>query len=92
MGAICQQAVKTLTTPMGARLHDGLGNGVLEAQSLHCLDEALVQLGRPHQPRPLQRARLILIGIVCRNTAQNVRVQRQISPRNLVALMFNLID
>ena len=48
----------------GARLHDGLGHGVLEAQLLHGLDKALVQLRRPHQPRPLQRARLILVRVI----------------------------
>lgn len=48
-----------------ACLHDGLGDGVLEAELLDGVHKALVQLGRPHQPRPLQRPGLVVIHIIC---------------------------
>jgi hypothetical protein len=37
------------------QLHYGLGHRVLDAQVRHRVHEALVQLRRPHQARPLQR-------------------------------------
>jgi hypothetical protein len=37
------------------QLHYGLGHSVLDAQVRHRVHEALVQLRRPHQARPLQR-------------------------------------
>jgi hypothetical protein len=37
------------------QLHYGLGHGVLDAEVCHRIDEALVQLRRPHQARPLER-------------------------------------
>ncbi len=59
-------------TSTQAHLHDGLGNGVLEPQLLHRVNKALVQLGCPHQPRPLERPGLIVFHIVCYDTAQPV--------------------
>uniref|UniRef100_A0A8R7U266 Uncharacterized protein n=1 Tax=Triticum urartu TaxID=4572 RepID=A0A8R7U266_TRIUA len=41
------------------QLHDGLGHRALDAQVRHHLHEPLVQLRRPHQPRPLRRRRLL---------------------------------
>ena len=52
-------------------LHDGLGHGDLEAQLLHGFHKALVQLGRPDQPRPLQSARQRVLALVCTEEQNN---------------------
>jgi hypothetical protein len=41
-------------------LHYGLGHGVLDAELRHGVDEALVQLRRPHEARALERPRRLV--------------------------------
>ena len=43
-------------------LHNRLGNGVLDPEMRHRVDEAFVQLRRPHEARPLQGPRRLVSG------------------------------
>jgi hypothetical protein len=59
----------------GMHLHDCLGDGIFKPQLLHSFHKPLMQLGRPHQPRPLQSARLKkIVNLLCgRHRALDVK-------------------
>jgi hypothetical protein len=57
-------------------LHDGLGHRVLDAQVRHHVDEALVQLRRPHQPGPLARGVVAVVIAVAAVPGRGVRLVR----------------
>lgn len=44
-------------------LHYGLGNGVLDPEMGHGVDESFVELRRPNQPRSLQGACWLVAGV-----------------------------
>ena len=59
------------------QLHYGLGHGVLDAEVRHGVDEALVQLRRPHEARPLERPRRLVAGAAPAGAAAGARGRRR---------------
>nr|CAB3461476.1 unnamed protein product [Digitaria exilis] len=59
------------------QLHYGLGHGVLDAEVRHGVDEALVELRRPHEARALERPRRLVSAAAPSAAAAGARGRRR---------------
>ncbi|KAF8765630.1 hypothetical protein HU200_008121 [Digitaria exilis] len=59
------------------QLHYGLGHGVLDAEVRHGVDEALVELRRPHEARALERPRRLVAAAAPSAAAAGARGRRR---------------